>query len=275
MSIDTQTIVKLREQTGAGIGDCQKALEEAGGELTKAVEILRKSGEIKAAKKSDRSANEGVIAIARDGLASLDASRSRQKVAAVVLNCETDFVARNDDFIKTADKLAQKLLESNIEEFGSWAEAVIKNELAVKIGENIKLSRYEILSGAVIGSYLHSNKKVAAVVVLTGGSDALAGDIAMHVAAMNPLYLDIQDIPPAVLEKEKEIYREQLKQRGKPASTQRGEPENIWAKIIEGKLAKYYEDNCLLKQVFIKDEDKKIADLLSGVSIKQFSRYQV
>lgn len=257
MSIDTQTISKLREQTGAGIGDCQKALKKAGGDLTKAVEILRKSGEIKAAQKSDRSAKEGVIAIARGG----------QKAAAVVLNCETDFVARNNDFIKTADNLAQKLLEMTPEEFGSWAEAVIKNELVVKIGENIKLGKYEILSGAVIGSYLHANKKIAAIVVLSGGSDALAGDIAMHISALNPLYLDIQDIPPAVLEKEKEIYREQLKQQGKP--------ENIWDKIIEGKLAKYYEDNCLLKQVFIKDENKKIGDLLAGVKIKQLSRYQV
>ncbi|MBI5765900.1 elongation factor Ts [Candidatus Falkowbacteria bacterium] len=265
MSIDIKIISQLREQTGAGIGDCQKALEEAGGDLTKAVEILRKSGEIKAAKKSDRSANEGVIAIARSGFAEL--SRSGQKAAVVVLNCETDFVARNDDFIKTADKLTQKLLESNIAEFGSWAEAVIKNELIVKIGENIKLGKYEILLGEVIGSYLHANKKVAAVVVLSGGSDALAGDIAMQVAAMNPFYLDIQDIPLEVLEKEKEIYREQLKQQGKP--------ENIWDKIIEGKLAKYYEDNCLLKQVFIKDEEKKIADLLGDAQVISFKRFRV
>ncbi len=264
MSIDTQTISKLREQTGAGIGDCQKALEEADGDLTKAVEILRKSGEIKAAKKSDRSANEGVIAIARE---SASGGKESQKAAVVVLNCETDFVARTQDFIDTAQNFAKKLLEINTDEFGVWADSVIKNELVVKIGENIKLGKHEVLTGEIIGSYLHANKKIAAVVVLSGGSHALTGDIAMHVAALNPLYLDIQDIPPEVLKKEKEIYSEQLKQQGKP--------ENIWAKIIEGKLAKYYEDNCLLKQVFIKNEDKKIADLLGAAKIREFMRFQV
>ncbi|MFA5029470.1 MAG: translation elongation factor Ts [Patescibacteria group bacterium] len=259
MSIDLSTISQLREKTGAGIGDCKRALEEAGGEIDKAIEILRKKGEIKAAKKSDRATNEGLVAIIRSGA----------RIAVASLACETDFVARNDDFIQAANQLAAKLLDTPKAEFVSWAEQVIKNELIVKIGENIKLGDYGVFSGAVLGSYLHSNKKVAAVVVLDGGSDELASELAMQVAALSPKYLQPADIPAPELEKEKEIYRENLKNEGKP--------ENMFDKIIEGKLAKYYEEVCLQSQVFIKDDSQKISDLLvaAGASVKEFKRFQV
>lgn len=257
MSIDIKTISALRDQTGAGIGDCKKALEEADGDITKAIEILRKKGEIKAAKKSDRATKEGVIAIASgDG-----------KLAMVSVACETDFVAKNEDFVKTVQELADKLLSTGLDEFKSWADGVIKNELVVKIGENLQLADCAVIEGSVIGTYLHFNRKTAAVVSLEGGDQALANDIAMHAAAMGPKWLKSEDVPAEVIDKEKEIYAELLRQEGKP--------EAIWEKIMAGKLAKFYEDNCLLNQVFVKDDTKKISDLLGASSIKEYVRFQI
>lgn len=261
MSIDLKTISQLREMTGAGIGDCKNALAEAGGDIDKAVEILRKKGEIKAAKKSDRAANEGLVAIARSG----------KQAAIVALNCETDFVAKNEDFIKAVQDLADQLLNLGPEDFKQKAEQKIKNELVVKIGENIQLGDFGIFEGEVLGTYLHSNRKVAAVVSLSGGSQELADDVAMQIAAMAPKCLKPADVPTGDLDKEREIYREQLKNEGKP--------ENIWDKIIQGKLNKYYEDICLLNQIFIKDEKKKISDLLAtagpDVVVNNFKRFSI
>lgn len=261
MSVDTQAITKLREITGAGIGDCKATLEEAGGDIEKAVEIMRKKGAIKAAKKSDRATKEGVIAF----------SRKDDKVAVVGLACETDFVARNEDFIKTVKELADKLLEmDNIDEFKSWAEEKIKNEMVVKIGENLQLAAVDILQGSVLGCYLHSNKKIASVVVLDKGSQDLALDIAMQVVAMSPKYLKPEDVDSAELKKEKEIYKVQLKNEGKP--------EAMWDKIIEGKVNKFYTDVCLLKQAFIKDDKKSIEKILAennSAIIEDYRRYQI
>ena len=262
MSIDTKIIAQLRSQTGAGMVDCKNALEEAGGDLEKAIEILRKKGEIKAEKKSDRATSEGLIALAKEG----------DKVAYVSLNCETDFVARNEDFIKATNDFSKKLLASeNIEEFKTWAEENIKKELVVKIGENMQLGDFGVLEGKVIGSYVHSNKKVAGLVVLSGGSQELADDIAMQITAMSPKYIKPEDISAEVLEKEKEIYREQLKKEGKP--------DEIIEKILEGKLAKFYEEVCLLKQSFIKDEDVTIEELIKkegeDIEVVEFRRIEI
>lgn len=257
MNIDLKTISQLRDQTGAGIADCKKALEEAQGDIAKAIEILRKKGEIKAAKKGDRITKEGVIALAKEG----------NRIAAVALACETDFVARNEDFVNTVNEFAKKLLTASLEEFKAWAEEKIKNELVIKIGENIQLVDFGVTEGAVLGSYLHHNRKIAAIVSLEGGSEEIASDVAMQAVAMAPKYLNPEDVPAEVIEKEKEIYKELLKSEGKP--------EAIWDKIMEGKLAKYYEENCLNNQVYIKDDTKKIKDVLSGATIKQFIRYQI
>ncbi|MFA6321910.1 MAG: translation elongation factor Ts [Candidatus Buchananbacteria bacterium] len=260
MSVDTQAITKLRELTGAGIGDCKATLEEAGGDINKAVELLRKKGAIKAAKKSDRATNEGVIALVK----------SDGKVCLVGLACETDFVSRNQDFIDTVNNLAAKLMELGVAEFTTWVQDKIKNELSVKIGENMKISAADIVEGKIIGTYLHSNKKVAAVVVLAKGSQELANDIAMQVVAMSPKYLKPEDIAKAELDKEKEIYREQLRAEGKN--------EAMWDKIIEGKLQKYYSDVCLVKQPFIKDDKISIEKLLQqndAGEIISFQRYQI
>ncbi|MEK7653394.1 MAG: translation elongation factor Ts [Patescibacteria group bacterium] len=257
MNINIKIISQLRDQTGAGIGDCKAALAETGGDIEKAIEVLRKKGEIKAAKKADRETKEGLVALAK----------GEGKLAAVVLACETDFVSRGDDFIKTAGDFAKKLLTDGEAGFREWAEGVIKNELVVKIGENIQLADFGVMSGEIIGSYLHSNKKVAGAVVLRGGDNSLADEIAMQVAAMSPKYLNLAVIPADILEKEKEIYREQLKNENKP--------EAIWNKIIDGKLAKFYEENCLLNQIYIKDETKKISDFLGDAEIINFKRFSV
>lgn len=262
MAIDLQTISQLREKTGAGVGDCQKALVEAEGDLTKAIEILRQKGEIKAAKKSDRATKEGVIALAQ----------APGKVAVVAINCETDFVARNVDFIEAVNGYAQKLLTADeAAAFKTWLTEEIKRELVIKIGENLQLSQVEILTGSVLGVYLHANKKLAAVVALEGGSESLANDLAMQVAAMAPKYLSPENVAVEELVKEKEIYQAQLKQENKP--------EAIWDKIIAGKLNKFYEEVCLLNQIYIKDESKKVSQLLSEAgdkaAIKFFQRFQI
>jgi elongation factor Ts len=254
---DLKLIKKLRDLTGAGMMDCQKALAEASDDMDKAVELLRKRGEKMAGKKADRVANEGVIAIVGD----------TKKLAIVGLNCETDFVARNEDFLKSVNEFANKLLELGKEEFESWATAKIKDELIVKIGENLKLAQFDIIESPVIGYYLHSNKKVATVVSLSKGSEEVAKEIAMHATAMNPQYLKPEDVLADVLEKEKEIYKEQLAKEGKPA--------DIMEKILVGKVNKFYQEVCLVKQAFVKDDKKTIEKLLeeSDASIEKFTRY--
>ena len=261
MSIDPKLIMELREKTGAGIVDCRQALMQANNNLDQAVEVLRQKGAIKAAKKSDRATKEGVMALASQA----------DKIAVVGLACETDFVARTQDFIDVVKNFAQRLLTGNQAEFESWARQQIKDELAVKIGENIQLVAAQIFQGKVIGSYLHSNRKIASVVVLSAGSVGLANDLAMQVTAMSPKYIKPEDIPAAVIDKEKEIYREQLKAEKKPQA--------MWEKIIPGKLAKYYQEVCLLKQPYIKDDKIKVEDLIKpageGIQVVEFFRYQI
>ncbi|MDX9892920.1 MAG: translation elongation factor Ts [Patescibacteria group bacterium] len=261
MSIDTKLITKLRGLTGAGISDCKQVLEEALGDMDKAVELLRKKGAVKAAKKSERETKEGVIAMTQDG----------NRVAIAALACETDFVARNQDFIQAVSDFAKQLLALGQDDFKVWVQAKIKDELIVKIGENIQLVESEIIEGEVLGAYLHSNKKVASVVVLSGGSQELAIDLAMQVAAMSPKYVKPEDISSEEIEKEKEIYREQLKSEGKP--------EAMWEKIMPGKLNKYYQEVCLLNQPFIKEDKLSVQDYIKkqgeGIAIVKFSRYQI
>lgn len=261
MSVDTQAITKLREITGAGIADCKMALEESNGDLNGAVEIMRKKGSIKAAKKSDRATKEGVISLLK----------KNNKVAVAGLACETDFVSRNQDFINVVSEFSNSLANAaSIEDFKTSADQKIKDELIVKIGENLQLSICDIVEGEVVGTYLHSNKKVAAVVVLTAGTQELANDLAMQIVAMSPKYIKPEDVDKAEIEKEKEIYREQLKGEGKS--------EAIWPKIIEGKVNKFFTEVCLLKQPFIKDDKISIEKLLEqngGGEIVSFKRYQI
>jgi len=252
-----ELIKKIREATGAGIQDVKKALDEASGDENKAVEILRKSGQKIAAKKAERSTNEGVIAIAREG----------SKIAVAALACETDFVARNDNFIAAADSFAKKLLVEGEAGFKDWAEEEIKKDLIVKIGENINLTDFAVFEGEVMDSYLHSNNKIASVVILEGGTEEQAREVAMHVAAMSPSYLKPEDVPAQEIDKEKEIYKEQLSKEGKPAE--------MMEKILEGKVQKFYTEVCLIKQPFIKDDKMSVEKFLGEVKIKEFRRFSL
>jgi len=254
--MDLKLISQLRDKTGAGLGDCKAALEEAGGDLDKALEIMRKKGEVKAAKKSDRTTKEGIVSISEAG----------NKIAVTALACETDFVSRGEDFQKAAAEMSEKLLNSSEEEFKAWTDTAIK-DLVLKIGENIQLTASGVFEGAVVGRYVHSNKKVAGVAVLSGGEQEIANDIAMQIAAMSPKWLNPEVVDAEVLAKEKEIYREQLKGEGKP--------EAMFDKIIEGKLAKFYEENCLVNQVFIKDDSQKIKNLLGDNQITAWAKFQL
>ena len=265
MPFDTQLITQLREMTGAGIADCKMALEEANSDLEKAIAILRQKGSVKAAKKAERATNEGVIAMAKD----------KDKVSLVGLACETDFVSQNSDFVATVNDFAQKLLTIELAEFEKIAQEKIQNELIVKIGENIKLAFAEVITGELIGVYLHSNKKLASIVILAGGNNELALDLAMQITAMSPKFISPQDVPATEIEKEKAIYREQLKNEGKN--------EAMWDKIIPGKLNKYYAEVCLLNQPFIKDDKMTVGDLIKQtaktmgeeIKVEKFTRYKI
>ncbi|MBT4210098.1 MAG: elongation factor Ts [Candidatus Komeilibacteria bacterium] len=254
-----ELIKEIRQITGAGMSDVNKALKEADGDRDKAIEILRKRGQKIAAKKSDREVKEGVIAF----------EKKDNKVAVVALACETDFVAKNEDFQTAVQGLAAKLMELGKEEFTTWASKYIQDELIVKIGENLQLAKFDIYEGEVVGIYLHSNNKNASVLVLKGGSEELAKDIAMHATAMAPKYIKPEDVPSEVIEKEKEIYTEQLKKEGKP--------EEVIAKILEGKVNKFYTEVCLIKQAYVKDDKKSIEKLLeeNNASVEDFGQYSL
>ncbi len=241
-----ELVKKIRQVTGAGMSDINKALAEANGDEAKAIEALRKAGQKIAAKKADREIKEGTIVFAE----------AENKLAVVALGCETDFVARNPDFIQKVQELADELLKRGKDDFQTWANDKIQNDLIVKIGENLQLVKFDLIESAVMGSYLHSNRKVAAVVTLKSGSKEIARDVAMHAAAMSPKYLQPEEVPAELVDKEKEIYTEQLKNEGKP--------EAMWEKIMPGKIAKFYSDVCLLKQAYVKDDKQSVEQYLKA-----------
>lgn len=264
--ITAQDIAKLREQTGAGMMDCKKALEEANGDAEKAGEILRKKGIVKAAKRTDKIAAEGLTAVKVEG----------NSAAIVELNAETDFVAKSDDFKNLLNVVVETVLA---ERPADPAEALSKgdlqnkfNEAVMKIGEKINLRRLASVvagDGETLGAYVHMGGKISALVLLTGGNSDLAYDIAMHVAASNPKYLNRESVDPALVAKEKEIASEQLRAQNKP--------ENIIENIVKGKLDKFYGDICLLEQPFIKDEEKTVEKFAaeSGAVVKAFWRFEL
>ncbi len=250
-----ETIKRIRTLTGAGIVDVQKALVEAGNDEEKAITILRQQGQKMAAKRIDRQTSEGVIALAQ----------TETSIAVVRLTCETDFVARNADFVAVAQQFAEQTLAEGTEAVRTKAEEQIKNELILKIGENIQLAGVDLINGAIKGSYLHSNKKLAAVVVLKSGTTELANEVAMHVAAMRPDYLRSDDVPQDLIAKESEIYKQQLLSEGKPA--------DMIAKIMPGKLQKFFSEVCLLQQPFVKDDKQTIEQVLKAANAEVESFY--
>jgi elongation factor Ts len=254
MPVTAEQVANLRARTGVGIVAVKQALDEAGGDDEKAIELLRKRGLAQAVKKADREQKEGAFFIAS----------SPAKAAIVCLRCETDFVARNEGFQKLGQELADALLAKG--DGGLKAEADAKLPDAVqKLGENIALGDSETVEGASIGAYVHSNRKIAVVVALDKPSmDAAAKDAAMHAAAMNPLYVSPEEVPEEHVSKEKEIWKEQMKNDKKP-------PE-ILEKIMLGKEKKFREENALLKQAFVKDPSKTVEHTLGGAKVVAYVR---
>lgn len=272
-TITASAVKDLRGKTGVGMMEAKKALEEAGGDFEKAVDILRKKGLSAAAKKAGRVAAEGMIAssIAPDG-----------KVAAMIeVNSETDFVAKNEEFRRFAERLAGLVAErapadvdalSRLEIDGESVESK-RQALIQKIGENIAIRRfvrYDTDGGLAL--YVHGSR-IGVLLEYAGGDPELGKDIAMHVAASNPLYLSRETVPADAIERERAIYRAQAMETGKPA--------NVIDKIVDGKLEKFFGDTCLMEQVFIKDPEGKlkVKALLSqkgkGMTIRRFVRYQL
>ncbi len=270
MVISLDIIKTLRGKSGAGMIDCKKALEEAEGNLEKAIEILRKKGIAKASKRSDRETSEGII--------KLSVSLDNKEGYIVELNAETDFVVRSEKFQEFANqvlKIMQSEKPKNVVELleikmtgGNTVKDNLDN-LSGVIGEKLDIKQCYILkSGGTVGAYSHMGGRIGVLVALNKENKVnLARDIAMHIAAANPKYIFPEDIPTEEIEKEKEIYREQLIKEKKP--------ENIIDKIIEGKLNKYYEEVCLVKQEYIKEDKKKVENILGNVKIERFIRYNL
>ncbi|MEX0618767.1 MAG: translation elongation factor Ts [Pseudohongiellaceae bacterium] len=270
MTTITASMVKeLRERTGLGMMECKNALVESSGDFEKAIEDLRKSSGLKAAKKSGRVAAEGVVMtrISEDG----------NYGVIIEVNSETDFVARDDNFLDFARTLLNQAFanrDAAIEDLLSGGLEERRQALVQKIGENITARRVDCLNfddanKGIVESYVHSNNRIAVLIALHGGDESLARDIAMHVAAVNPMVVRAEDVPEDVLAKESEIFAAQARDSGKP--------DEIIEKMISGKLQKYIAEVSLLEQDFVKDPEVKIKSLLSeaGADVVSFIRYEV
>jgi elongation factor Ts len=275
MAVTSELVKKLRDKTGAGMMDCKKALEESNGDLEKAIEVLRKKGAATAAKRADKTANEGIIV----SKVSDDAKHG----ILVEINCETDFVARGEDFVAFANSVAQIVFDKSpktVEELLTLSHpngktvADALSDLVGKVGEKTEIRRIFIVNtdGAFLESYIHMGSKLGVLVEFaaeyTPANKTIARDIAMQVAAMNPIVVSRDKVSKELLDKEVEIYRQQAKNEGKP--------DQIAEKIATGRLEKYFQEVVLLEQSFIKDAGKAVRDLLSpNVTVKQFKRFQL
>ncbi len=256
--ITAAEVNKLRKTTGAGMMDCKNALVEADGNFELAIEILRKKGQKVAAKRADRDSTEGAaIAIVND---------EHTSGALIVLGCETDFVGKNESFVNLAKELADKALNSASKEellnadFGGITVAEKLIEQTGVIGEKIELSSFEKISAPFVGSYIHSGNKIATLVGLSAkveGADVVAKDVAMQAAAMNPLALNEDGVSKDIIEKEIEIAKDQLRQEGKP--------EAMLDKISQGKIRRFFKDNTLVNQDFIKDNKVSVANYVKSI----------
>jgi len=268
MSISASMVKELRERTGAGMMECKKALVETDGDLEAAAELLRKSGQAKADKKAGRVAADGRIVIRTDGA----------KAVIVEVNSETDFVAKDENFIAFAEAVADAALASgttDVEAFASEALADGRNveqartDLIAKVGENISVRRIaSVAADGPLGHYTHG-AKIGAVVALQGGDEELARDIAMHIAAINPACIDESGVPAETLERERRIFAEQAAESGKPAE--------IVEKMVSGRVAKFLKEITLVGQPFVKDDKISVGKLLdkAGASVTSFVRFEV
>lgn len=279
--ISASVVKDLREKTGAGMADCKRALEESNGEMQEAIEWLRKRGAASLAKRADRQANEGIV-IAR--------TSADGKVAAIVeVNCETDFVARNEEFVAFANAIADAILANNVaSEDEVWnltsngkKLSEYRDEILAKFSEKIEIRRFEHANtSGRFTEYTHTGSRLGVLVEFVGsepGADAipLTRDIAMQIAAMQPSFVDRSQVDQTTLNKELEIYRQQAIEEGKK--------EDIAERIAQGKLGKFYEEQVLIEQTFVKDPNKKVSDIIaeigkkSGADVKvaSFRRYNL
>ncbi|HEC16248.1 MAG TPA: elongation factor Ts [Sedimenticola sp.] len=273
MAITASLVKELRERTGSGMMECKKALVETGGDIEAAIELMRKSGQAKAAKKAGRTAAEGLIVI--------KTSADGKRAAMVEVNCETDFVAKDDNFTSFADAVAERALDGGAADVDALLNGPLhegeettintaREALVAKIGENMNVRRFvrfESQNG-FIASYSHG-ARIGVLVEMEGGDETLGKDIAMHVAASNPTCVAAEDVPADLLEKEREIFRAQALESGKP--------ENIVDKIVDGRVRKYLSEITLLGQAFVKDPDITVGKLLDGAGARvvRFQRFEV
>lgn len=263
MSTVTPAMIKdLRERTGLGMIECKKALNNADGNIDLAIENLRKSSGLKAAKKAGRTAAEGKVRVVVEG----------NTAVAVEVNSETDFAAGDANFNSFADQVVAKLAatkETDVEKLMAGELEDARNALVQKIGENITVRRPSIVEGETLGAYIHSNSKIACIVSLKGGNEDIAKDIAMHVTASNPRVVRGEDMPEELLEKEKEIIRAQPDMAGKPAE--------IVEKMIGGRISKFLKENSLLDQPFVKNPEQTVGQLAkaAGAEVVSFLRLEV
>jgi elongation factor Ts len=271
MTISASLVKELRERTGAGMMECKKALGETQGDLEAAVEHMRKTGLAKADKKAGRVAAEGTIAV----VVSADASAA----ALLELNCETDFVAKGDDFIGFAKSLAETVLKTGVEDAAALLDApfaegksvnVVRQEMVAKIGENIQVRRAAVLKGepGQVAAYSHGTR-IGVVMVTSGGTTALGRDIAMHIAASKPQFIEPKEVPADLVAKEREILLAQADTSGKP--------QNIIDKMVDGRINKFLSEITLVGQPFVKDPDQTVGKLLAAAGAKAvaFARFEV
>lgn len=264
----TAALVKeLREITGAGMMDCKKALVECEGDKDKAIDYLREKGIAKAAKKAGRIASEGVVAAASDG-----------KTACIVeINSETDFVAKNENFLALVKKIAEHIVACkpadmdalNASQMDGKTVAEVMTEAVASIGEKLSLRRFEVYTteDGQLATYIHMGGKIGVIVELSGGDETLGKDVAMQIAAAKPQCIGRADVDQEALAHEREVLRKQALEEGKP--------EKIVEKMVDGRINKYYKEVCLVEQEFVKDSDKTIKDILAGVEVRRFARFEM
>ena len=275
MAISAAEVKELRDRTGAGMMDCKKALQETGGDMEAAIDLLRSKGAAKAAKRAGKEATEGVVAVHVDENAGVG--------ALVEVNCETDFVARNDEFQALAEELAEHVakheeadgegsgetLEDHAFQGGDRTIDQVVTQTSAKTGEKVvfrNFARFD--SDGVLGAYVHMGGKIGVLVELEpGASEELARDVAMHIAASRPLAVTPEDLPEDVVAREREVYLKQVQEEGKP--------EHIQERIVEGKLGKFYKENALVEQPFVKDPDTTVGALVADTKIRRFARYEL
>ena len=270
--ITAKDVNELRTQTGAGMMDCKKALTECNGDIEAAINWLREKGIAKAAKKADRIAAEGLANVIIDG----------DKAAIIEVNCETDFVTKNAEFVELVETIAKTALANDAKSLdevnalavegteGTVADLVVAK--TAKIGEKLSLRRVEVVTKSAsenFGSYIHMGGKIAVLIVTEGANEDVAKDVAMQAAAMKPAYLKADDVPAEVIENEKEVLKAQAIEEGKPA--------DIAEKMVAGRISKYYKENCLVDQAFVKDDSMDVKTFVknNGGEVKAMYRYEV